>query len=108
MLPFALPAYVLAFVFVGVLDFAGPVQSGPARLVQAFRLHGRLRCAIRLRHCGDDRWCSIPTSGMLARVSFIGQGQNGEAARSPAWVPGGFFGVAANGAGRHRRGVSPR
>ncbi len=27
MLPFAVPAYVLAFVFVGLLDFAGPVQS---------------------------------------------------------------------------------
>lgn len=27
MLPFAIPAYVLAFVFVGLLDFAGPVQS---------------------------------------------------------------------------------
>ena len=38
MLPFAIPAYVLAFVFVGLLDFAGPVQSalrevfGPMRL----------------------------------------------------------------------------
>ncbi|WP_068825034.1 ABC transporter permease [Pseudomonas sp. BMS12] len=27
MLPFAIPAYVLAFVFVGLLDFAGPLQS---------------------------------------------------------------------------------
>ena len=27
MLPFAIPAYVLAFVFIGLLDFAGPVQS---------------------------------------------------------------------------------
>lgn len=27
MLPFAIPAYVLAFVFVGLLDYAGPVQS---------------------------------------------------------------------------------
>ncbi|MFC3607662.1 ABC transporter permease [Stutzerimonas tarimensis] len=27
MLPFAIPAYVLAFVFIGVLDFSGPVQS---------------------------------------------------------------------------------
>ncbi|HHX35400.1 MAG TPA: iron ABC transporter permease [Gammaproteobacteria bacterium] len=27
MLPFAIPAYVLAFVFVGLLDFSGPVQS---------------------------------------------------------------------------------
>lgn len=27
MLPFALPAYVLAFVFIGMLDFAGPVQT---------------------------------------------------------------------------------
>lgn len=27
MLPFAIPAYVLAFVFVGLLDFAGPVQT---------------------------------------------------------------------------------
>lgn len=27
MLPFAIPAYVLAFVFVGLLDFSGPIQS---------------------------------------------------------------------------------
>jgi len=27
MLPFAIPAYVLAFVMIGLLDFAGPVQS---------------------------------------------------------------------------------
>src|SRR3546814_14100286 len=27
MLPFAIPAYVLAFVFVGLLDFAGRVQT---------------------------------------------------------------------------------
>ncbi len=27
MLPFAIPAYVLAFVFIGLLDFSGPVQS---------------------------------------------------------------------------------
>ncbi|HSX70088.1 MAG TPA: iron ABC transporter permease [Pseudomonas sp.] len=27
MLPFAIPAYVLAFVFIGLFDFAGPVQS---------------------------------------------------------------------------------
>ncbi len=27
MLPFAIPAYVLAFVFVGLLDFSGPVQT---------------------------------------------------------------------------------
>lgn len=27
MLPFAIPAYVLAFVFIGLLDFSGPVQT---------------------------------------------------------------------------------
>ena len=27
MLPFAIPAYVLAFVFIGIFDFAGPVQT---------------------------------------------------------------------------------
>src|SRR5690606_41327158 len=27
MLPFAIPAYVLAFVFIGLFDFAGPLQS---------------------------------------------------------------------------------
>src|SRR5690554_7018447 len=27
MLPFAIPAYVLAFVMVGLLDFAGPLQT---------------------------------------------------------------------------------
>ena len=32
MLPFAIPAYVLAFVFIGLLDFSGPVQSLATRL----------------------------------------------------------------------------
>jgi iron(III) transport system permease protein len=35
MLPFAIPAYVLAFVFVGLLDFAGPVQSALREVVRA-------------------------------------------------------------------------
>ena len=44
MLPFALPAYVLAFVFVGVLDFAGPVQAGLRDSLACHR-PGRSRCA---------------------------------------------------------------
>lgn len=37
MLPLAMPAYVLAFVVLGVFDFAGPVQQGLAQLWSGYR-----------------------------------------------------------------------
>jgi len=82
MLPFALPAYVLAFVFVGVLDFAGPVQSGlrgllglpPAWSVEVRNTFGVIVVMTLVLY---------PYVYMLARVSFLGQGQSAyEAARS--------------------------
>ena len=43
MLPFAIPAYVLAFVFVGLLDFSGPVQMLVADCTSELRIRGLAR-----------------------------------------------------------------
>ena len=91
MLPFALPAYVLAFVFVGVLDFAGPVQSGLRAL---FGLPAAWSFEVR-NTFGVIAVMTLvlyPYVYMLARVSFIGQGQSAyEAARSLGLGPWGAF-----------------
>ena len=82
MLPFALPAYVLAFVFLGVFDFSGPVQG---MLRDWFGLGGRWSLEIR-NAFGVIAVMTLvlyPYVYMLARVSFLGQGQSAyEAARS--------------------------
>lgn len=82
MLPFALPAYVLAFVFVGVFDFAGPVQEALRHL---FGLGPRWSLEVR-NAAGVILVMTLvlyPYVYMLARVSFLGQGQSTyEAARS--------------------------
>jgi len=82
MLPFALPAYVLAFVFLGVFDFAGPVQG---TLREWFGLSPRWSIEIR-NAFGVIAVMTLvlyPYVYMLARVSFLGQGQSTyEAARS--------------------------
>lgn len=87
MLPFALPTYVLAFVFLGVMDFAGPVQGVIREL---FGLPGSWALEVR------NAWGIIavmtlvlyPYVYMLARVSFLGQGQSAfEAARSLGLSP---------------------
>ncbi len=82
MLPFALPAYVLAFVFLGAMDFAGPIQGG---LRAWFGLPPNW--ALEVRNAGGVTFVMAlvlyPYVYMLARVAFIGQGQTSfEAARS--------------------------
>jgi len=82
MLPFALPAYVLAFVFVGVFDFGGPVQGA---LREWFGLGQRWSIEIRNAFGVIVVMTLVlyPYVYMLSRVSFLGQGQSTyEAARS--------------------------
>ncbi len=73
MLPFAIPAYVLAFVFVGLLDFAGPVQS---LLREWFGAGFRLP---RVRSTGGVITVLIlvfyPYVYLLARNAFLAQGK---------------------------------
>ncbi len=81
MLPFALPAYVLAFVFLGLFDFSGPVQQ-TLRQVLGLGPHWSLE----VRNAGGVitvmALVFYPYVYMLARVSFLGQGQSAyEAAR---------------------------
>ena len=73
MLPFAIPAYVLAFVFVGLLDFAGPVQT---LLREWFGMGLRLP---RVRSTGGVIIVLIlvfyPYVYLLARTAFLAQGK---------------------------------
>ncbi len=73
MLPFAIPAYVLAFVFVGLLDFAGPVQS---LLRELFGSGLRLP---RVRSTGGVITVLVlvfyPYVYLLARNAFLAQGR---------------------------------
>ena len=73
MLPFAIPAYVLAFVFVGLLDFAGPVQS---LLREWFGSGLRLP---RVRSTGGVILVLVlvfyPYVYLLARGAFLAQGK---------------------------------
>ncbi len=73
MLPFAIPAYVLAFVFVGLLDFAGPVQS---LLRELFGSGLRLP---RVRSTGGVILVLVlvfyPYVYLLARNAFLAQGK---------------------------------
>ncbi|WP_078121720.1 ABC transporter permease [Thiosocius teredinicola] len=91
MLPFALPAYVLAFVFVGVMDFSGPVQAGLRAL---FDLPPSWSFEVR-NTFGVIAVMTLvlyPYVYMLARVSFLGQGQSAyEAARSLGLGPWAAF-----------------
>lgn len=72
MLPFAIPAYVLAFVFVGLLDFAGPVQSalrevfGPMRLPRVRSTGGVITVLVLVFY---------PYVYLLARSAFLAQGK---------------------------------
>ena len=82
MLPFALPAYVLAFVFVGLFDFAGPVQQGMRSLLDL-----PWNWSFEVRHpLGVIVVMSLvlyPYVYMLARTAFLAQGRSTyEAARS--------------------------
>ena len=73
MLPFAIPAYVLAFVFVGLLDFAGPVQT---LLREWFGSGLRLP---RVRSTGGVILVLVlvfyPYVYLLARNAFLAQGK---------------------------------
>ncbi|MES2817446.1 MAG: iron ABC transporter permease [Pseudomonadota bacterium] len=86
MLPFAVPAYVLAFVFVGLLDFAGPLQS---LLREAFGADLRLP---RVRSGGGVVIVLVlvfyPYVYLLARTAFLAQGKGlMEAARVLGQTP---------------------
>jgi iron(III) transport system permease protein len=73
MLPFAIPAYVLAFVFVGLLDFSGPLQSV---LREWFGADLRLP---RVRSTGGVIIVLVlvfyPYVYLLARNAFLAQGK---------------------------------
>ncbi|HLD65194.1 MAG TPA: iron ABC transporter permease [Pseudomonas sp.] len=73
MLPFAIPAYVLAFVFVGLLDFAGPLQT---LLRDWFGAGLRLP---RVRSSGGVILVLVlvfyPYVYLLARGAFLAQGK---------------------------------
>ncbi|MGB5649963.1 MAG: iron ABC transporter permease, partial [Sedimenticolaceae bacterium] len=91
MLPFALPAYVLAFVFVGMLDFAGPVQAGLRDLLGLSP-----RWSVEVRNTFGVivvmTLVLYPYVYMLARMSFLGQGQSAyEAGRSLGLGPWAAF-----------------
>ncbi|MFM1892175.1 MAG: iron(III) transport system permease protein, partial [Pseudomonadota bacterium] len=82
MLPFAVPTYVLAFVFLGAMDFAGPVQG---LLRSAFGLSPRWALEVRNGFGVVSVMTLVlyPYVYMLTRVAFLGQGQSTfEAARS--------------------------
>ncbi|WP_425930559.1 ABC transporter permease [Pseudomonas sp. NyZ201] len=72
MLPFAIPAYVLAFVFVGLLDFSGPVQTllrewfGPMRLPRVRSTGGVIVVLVLVFY---------PYVYLLARNAFLAQGK---------------------------------
>nr|WP_178117899.1 iron ABC transporter permease [Pseudomonas sp. R5(2019)] len=72
MLPFAIPAYVLAFVFVGLLDFSGPVQTllrewfGPLRLPRVRSTGGVITVLVLVFY---------PYVYLLARTAFLAQGK---------------------------------
>lgn len=74
MLPLAMPAYVLAFVLVGLLDFSGPVQTwlrgvlGPGEWLPPIRSTGGVVLVMTLAF--------YPYVYMLARAAFLSQGRN--------------------------------
>nr|MDQ2695040.1 ABC transporter permease subunit [Pseudomonadota bacterium] len=94
MMPLAVPAYVLAFIAVGLLDFSGPLQSGlrsllgPGHWLPPIRSPGGVVAVMVL--------VLYPYVYMLARAAFIGQGRNTlEAARVLGLGPwAAFFRVA--------------
>ncbi len=93
MLPLAVPAYVLAFVVLGLFDFSGPLQSalrdwlGPVRLPEIRSGGGVVTVMVLVLY---------PYVYMLSRSAFLTQGQGSlEAARVLGLGPwGAFFRVA--------------
>lgn len=94
LLPMAVPAYVTAFVFIGLLDFTGPVQTG---LRDAF---GSSDWFPRIRSTGGVilvmTLALYPYVYLLAKNAFATQGKRAlEAAQALGHSPlSGFFGVA--------------
>ncbi len=94
MLPLAMPAYVLAFVALGLLEYAGPVQTalremtGGAIAIKDVRGHTLVILVLTS--------VLYPYVYMLARSAFLGQGSDViEAARSLGVGPkGAFFKIA--------------
>jgi iron(III) transport system permease protein len=74
MLPFAIPAYVLAFVMIGLLDFAGPLQT----LLRSW-LGNDYRLFFSIRSTGGVIFVLTlvfyPYVYMLARSAFLAQGR---------------------------------
>ncbi|HLA75577.1 MAG TPA: iron ABC transporter permease, partial [Gammaproteobacteria bacterium] len=75
MLPLGIPAYVLAFVAIGLLDFSGPVQGW---LRAVFGAHGYWFPRIRSQGgvIGVMVLTLYPYVYMLARAAFLSQGRN--------------------------------
>ncbi|MFT0212273.1 iron ABC transporter permease [Pseudomonas sp. F1_0610] len=73
MLPFAIPAYVLAFVFVGLLDFSGPIQTFMREVLEI-----KMRMP-RVRSTGGIIIVFVlvfyPYVYLLARSAFLSQGK---------------------------------
>ncbi len=87
MLPFAVPTYVMAFVFLGILDFQGPVQEA---LRDWFDLPGSWYVEARhpLGVLAVMTLVLYPYVYMLARASFLKQGTAPlDAARSLGLTP---------------------
>lgn len=87
LLPLAMPAYVLAFVAVGALDYAGPVQSwlrevfGSSRWFPPIRSTGGVVVVLSL--------ALYPYVYLLARSAFLTQGRRVlEAAQTLGLTPG--------------------
>ncbi len=90
MLPLAVPAYVLAFIAVGLLDFSGPVQTwlrevlGSSHYFPPIRSDGGVIAVMVL--------ALYPYVYMLARAAFLSQGQETlEAARGLGLGPWAAF-----------------
>lgn len=79
LLPLAAPGYVLAFVYIGLLDFAGPVQA----MLRATGIHGFPEIRSRGGVILVLGLTLYPYVYLLAREAFRGQGARAmEAARS--------------------------
>jgi len=86
MLPLAMPAYVMAFVYLGIFDFSGPVQQFLKSIIgdnyQFFQVRNGASAIIVFS------LVLYPYVFMLARASFLQQGQNTlQAAQSLGLTP---------------------
>ncbi len=94
MLPLAMPAYVFAFVFLGLVDYSGPLQTWYRRLFGADMFFPDMRGAFGVLLVMSS--VLYPYVYMLARSAFINQGHsainNARLLGMSAW--GSFFRVA--------------